>query len=170
MWRNQCRRCAKGDSCLGPVPTCRRSCENETDCLGTAIPVGDGAEPRNIARCSSKEFYGNGAPTCTVPCNPVPLAGASGCASGLGCNYLGYETTDYTDCQPPGEAEEGEPCTPQLNCRMGPSCVGLTDLSVCRVVCRPEVPEDCSNGDVCITHATPVSNPMFGFCCPASGC
>jgi hypothetical protein len=90
--------CVKGASCEGGY--CREMCNTDPDCTGVWGP-GNGNRPRCVE-------YTNLTPhRCTLPCNPVPQAGPSGCASGQRCIYTRNDDYEYTTCTTPGTATTG---------------------------------------------------------------
>ena len=81
--------CAAPDICVGDGVghVCRQVCGVDSDCTAPAVPVGTTPEPGNLAHClitlTSSTFS-----TCTLACNPVTKAGASGCPAGYACGYF----------------------------------------------------------------------------------
>ena len=150
---------------------CREFCASDTDCKQAAVPSGSTAEPGNVAHCVI-DITSTTWKVCSVACNPVTTAGASGCAAGMGCTYGGTTgVPEFTDCETVGTAVEGATCTYTTDCAAGLVCVNNGTTSHCRDVCRNATPTDCTvSGDVCYAPSG-VTSPMFGFCCSStSGC
>jgi hypothetical protein len=167
--------CLAGNLCSGDVTgsteLCRQFCKVDGDCTQAAVPAGATAEPGNVARCIVT-YTGTTAMTCTVACNPVTKAGASGCPTGLACVYGGTTTIpELTDCVTPGATVEGGVCTDSSTCAAGLVCVGPTSGTAhCRQVCRHNNPADCTDPSYACAQPASPANPMFGFCCPSGGC
>ena len=159
--------CVGGDECLGSsVSTCFQFCNFDDDCRVTPsnqLPV----SPSNLAYCHWT-VTGTTAKACTVPCNPVPAIGGSGCVSGkCGVSSFAAGTAEFTDCYAPGTKVEGDSCTSNAECGAGLGCFGTAGH--CRQHCRMGNDNDCSSlaGTTChnITGWT-----QFGACCPSTGC
>ncbi len=167
--------CVAGDLCSSDSASgtfvCRAFCAADSDCKQAAVPVGGTSEPKNIAYCLVT-FMNTTAKACTVACNPVTKAGATGCPTGLACIYGGTATIpELTDCATPGAGADGATCTDTTNCAAGFVCVGAAGGTAhCRQVCRNATPGDCNGAGYLCDAPNGVTNPMFGFCCPGAGC
>ena len=163
--------CAAPDICVGDGVghVCRQVCGVSADCTQPAFSAGPTAEPGNVAFClialTSSTFS-----TCTLACNPVPKAGASGCPTGYACGYFHTSAVpELTDCEPMGSVAEGGDCT-STACGAGLVCVSTSTTNRCRQVCRAGTTADCDvAGDTCVAPSG-ITSPMFGFCCAATGC
>jgi hypothetical protein len=167
--------CVAGDLCsvdsmTATTDMCREFCNTDTDCHQPAAPAGATAEPKNGPHCIIT-FTGTTAKACTVPCNPVTRAGASGCPGTLACVYGGTATIpELTDCSTPGSKLDGAVCADSSECANGLVCVGSAATYHCRQVCRNATPGDCSGAGYLCAVPAGVTAPMFGFCCPGAGC
>src|SRR5262249_21669019 len=128
--------CAAPDICVtdGVGHVCRQVCAVDGDCTQPPASAGPTAEPRNVGRClltlTSSTFL-----TCTIACNPVTKAGASGCPTGYACGYFSTSSVpELTDCEPTGSLAEGGDCT-SANCGAGLVCVSTATTNRCRQVC-----------------------------------
>ena len=160
--------CAPGSQCFTfsavgcQVTTCLRFCNHDdAACAETGaycnVPIPCGSTPDFTA--------------CSRPCDPTG-AGATGCATGLGCFVYADETTD---CACPGTGAVGASCTQNqgcsgepgcAGCQAGASCVvptgGTTTSGVCRPICKLSAPV-CPTGTTC--NAFDGSTKLlFGFC------
>jgi hypothetical protein len=168
--------CIAGDLCTADAPSpapaiCRGFCSTDANCSMTPVPSGATPEPANISHCTIT-ITGTGDKVCTVPCNPVNAAGASGCVAGQGCVYGGATgVPELTDCETAGTGTDNFNCTRPSDCANGFACVGAPGMTRCRQVCRAGNDNDCANiFDICYAPAG-VTSPMFGFCCDAlAGC
>jgi|GEM_PF-2257939 len=152
---------------------CRAFCAVDGDCP-TAHPTGTPASKCLYTLTGATEKV------CTVPCNPVLAVGASGCATGLGCQVFGSTpmgggpTLQLTDCATAGAGGDSADCTTNGNddCAAGFTCISVTSGSTtthhCRGLCRLTMNGDCASGNTCITPASGTNT--YGFCCPAAGC
>jgi hypothetical protein len=165
--------CVAGDICsvddaAATTFMCRAFCFSDADCTQPAAPPG----PPNIAHCLIT--FAGGAKACTVACNPVLAAGASGCPGSLGCIYGGAAgIPELTDCETVGVGGNGANCTSTADCASGYACVGGGATGHCRQVCRDGNDNDCTAGGFTYLCFPPSSTatPMFGFCCDFfSGC
>jgi hypothetical protein len=167
--------CVAGDLCSADAqnaPTlCQQFCSTDTDCKQPAVASGSTAEPKNVGHCLIG-LQGSSYQLCTVACNPVPAAGASGCPTGLNCEVAATSSIpELTACRSPGMVAEGATCSSAAPCAAGLVCVGASAAALhCRAVCRAGMNADCTiAGDTCAVSSS-IANPMFGACCPASGC
>jgi hypothetical protein len=167
--------CARGTQCLfpgdfGPADgICEQFCAKESDCTQPAVSVGGTTLPNNKAHCIIP-FSGSGpADLCSLACNPVSSRGASGCPSGSVCVYESNATfPEFTFCDRAGSGTDGQPCT--ARCATGFNCLlNTAGMSLCRAMCRAGNDSDCASPLVCKPGAGG-SPPMFGYCCPSSGC
>lgn len=169
--------CVKGTLCTGETASlsqCRQFCIADGDCKQAAIgPTG------NIPHCIIG-ITGAMQEVCTVACNPVLAAGASGCGAGLACQvFRTMAIPQATDCSVGGAGGDAADCKVNGNrdCMAGFGCVSVTNMTTmvtesrCRKLCRaaPNTPSDCNPlvGYGCVGPGT---NPMYGFCCPTTGC
>jgi hypothetical protein len=163
--------CAAPDICVGDGfgHVCRQVCGVDADCSQRAVAAGATSEPGNVPRCLitlvSSTFS-----VCTVACNPVSKAGASGCPQGYACGYFHTAAVpELTDCEPPGTLGEGGDCT-TTGCAGGLVCVSTATTNRCRQLCRTATNADCDvAGDTCVAPSG-ITSPMFGFCCAPTGC
>jgi hypothetical protein len=163
--------CAAPDICVGDGVghVCRQVCGVDADCAERAVAAGATPEPGNVPRCLitlvSSTFS-----VCTLACNPVSKAGASGCPQGYTCGYFHTAAApELTDCEPPGTVAEGGDCTTS-GCAGGLVCVSTATTSRCRQLCRTATNADCDvAGDTCVAPSG-ITSPMFGFCCAPTGC
>ncbi len=171
--------CASGDLCAGGTQddggpgtfVCLQLCNADggvPKCTGGAVASGSTSEPKNLPYCLIS--ITNSTPpesVCTMPCNPVNLAGASGCPAGLSCLYEGTTTIpELTDCEPPGPLAEGAACTGatvDTSCGDGMTCVGSGSNFTCTYVCRVGHNFDCPGSELCHTFAG-ITGEMFGYC------
>jgi len=164
--------CVAGDLCTsdGTSEECREFCNTDSDCKQPAVASGSTPEPGNVGHCLIT-IPGTSYELCSIACNPVTAAGASGCAAGLGCIYSGATgVPELTDCETLGTGAEGAACTSTADCAAGLACLNNGTTSYCRTVCRSGTNADCTvAGDVCWPPGG-VTNPMFGFCCSSTGC
>ena len=171
--------CSAGSLCIQDSQTattdlCHQFCSTDANCTAAAVPAGSTAEPNNVGHCALG-LTGTSATVCTIPCNPVTAAGASGCPTGTGCQFGGTQTiAELTNCGTVGTGTDGTVCADDTTCAGGFFCLitsadaGATGL--CREVCRATTNTDCSgSGYTCVSPGG-VTNPMFGLCCPAAGC
>jgi formylglycine-generating enzyme required for sulfatase activity len=158
--------CIHGTQCIADATTptlaiCRQLCSSDADCT-QAAPAG---ESGNVAHCL---ITLSSAKLCTIACNPVPAAGASGCASGLACTLASAPSVAaYTDCYLSASSTNmpGSSCSvPQNACASGSFCP--QGSGICRQICRSGIPSDCS---MYSCAALPGSTGL-GDCCPPSGC
>lgn len=149
---------------------CRSWCDADNDCSGLAT-VG----PDNRAYCELP-LTGYPSKLCTQPCNPVPGAGPTGCATGLGCVYFSVvratATLEATHCTKVGAKTATMGCADSSECQSGLICVGINmGASTCRTVCRNQAngldmkPADCPSGEHC-AGLEDVVDPFFGVCIP----
>jgi hypothetical protein len=170
--------CIHGNQCLhfvgATASDCRQFCNSDADCKQPAAPGGAG----NIGHCYYNLGPADMSPpiqVCTVPCNPIPAVGATGCASGLACTVFATASiAQLTDCGPAGTVGDGGDCSKNgsADCQSGFTCVQVgtppNTVDHCRQVCRPgHATTDCAAGDSCVV---PSGNILFGFCCPPGGC
>jgi hypothetical protein len=167
--------CVRGDLCAvsAGMATCSKFCATDSDCPGAAVASGSTPEPANVPRCTGLlqgTVTSTAYPLCTVACNPVKAAGPSGCLAHQLCVYTVTPSgVDTTDCQGSYAGIEGNACSASNDCDVGLVCVGRAQTH-CRQVCRIGMSSDCTiAGDTCATPAGATA-PMFGYCCPASGC
>jgi hypothetical protein len=161
--------CIHGTLCIADPTTpslaiCRQLCRTDADCT-QAAPAG---ELGNVAHCL---ITLSSAKLCTVACNPVLAAGASGCASGLACTLTTSPmVATYTDCYLSDSSANmpGSSCSiPQNGCAPGAYCANAAQGSgTCRQACRSGVPSDCSM----YSCAALAGSTGLGDCCPPSGC
>jgi len=168
--------CAKGNLCTvesASLLQCRQFCAADSDCKQGAAPGG----AQNTPHCLLT-FTGTTAKVCTVACNPVLAAGASGCATGLGCQVFATATIpEATDCALAGAGGDGADCTTNgtSDCQGGFTCVqvtgtGGTVVNHCRKVCRQGMAgTDCA-GQAGYACRVATGTTMFGFCCAGTGC
>ena len=172
--------CQAGDECEANFKYCARLCHTDSDCPTTAGPL----SASNVARCGSFDSgaYAAGPANtfrCTLPCNPVPAAGASGCVSGTKCDQYGAGgggggggggsggSFNYTDCYYAGTGTDGANCTYSSDCAVGYVCVGGSTTPHCRMYCRAGNDADCTiSGQTCLSS----SGNFLGACCPSAGC
>lgn len=134
--------CAAGSACF--LGTCKRFCEETSDCLSTAgmcIKIG-----------------APGIEVCTKKCKlENPLAD---CGSGLTCIYV---TSGYTDCAKPGNGDGQVGCTSPLQCKLGYGC---SAAGACRKNCRiGYAAQDCPSGKTCDQVAGPtIDGFTYGLC------
>jgi hypothetical protein len=164
--------CVGGEVCVAEtasVATCHEFCTSDSDCTQPAVASGGTAEPSNVGHCLL-QLGQSAVSVCTVACNPVTAAGASGCAPGTACAVgITSAMIEVTDCEAAGMGAEGATCTFSRDCAPGLACIDNGATSHCRQVCRTGVTSDCSiTTDVCFILGA--SNLMFGACCPAAGC
>lgn len=171
--------CIKGNLCVSESATsmvaqCRPFCAKDTDCKQTA----QGGVASNLPHCLIPISGTMPAVTvCTVACQPVTAAGASGCATGLSCQVFGSATppiAQFSDCALPGPGGDGADCT-TAGCQAGFACVSETPTgggaaqNHCRKLCRAGTSGDCTGlgGYGC---ATPTGTGPFpwGFCEPGA--
>src|SRR5262249_674078 len=134
-----------------------------------AASVGATAEPSNIGHCVFNSGVG-GPAICSLPCNPVAMAGASGCPSDAACIYSATGTIpEFTFCGPAASVGHGQDCAAQ-QCQIGLSCLAVNTQFHCRPVCRKNTDGDCPSGYTCKPGAAGTSSVLFGYCCPAAGC
>jgi len=167
--------CQAGNLCTkenASISQCRAFCNADTDCP-TAHPTGTPPSKCLYTLTGATEKV------CSVPCNPVPSQGASGCAAGLGCQVFGITPTgggptlQLTDCATSGAGGDGADCTTNGNddCAPNFTCItvtGTTTTHHCRSLCRLTTNSDCTGGNICVTPASGTNT--YGFCCPAAGC
>jgi hypothetical protein len=169
--------CARGTQCLFPGdfgPTngiCEQFCGKESDCTQAAVSVAGMSLPANRAHCI---FQLNGAgpiDLCSVACNPVSSRGSSGCPSGSVCVYGSNASfPEFTFCDRAGTGTDGQSCNSSSRCAPGFNCLLNTNsMMICRAVCRAGNGSDCTAPNVCKPGAGG-SPPMFGYCCPSTGC
>ncbi len=167
--------CLKGSLCTQEatgLDQCRPFCNADTDCKQAA----QGGVATNVGHCLVTLSMST-AKVCTIACQPVTKAGASGCATGLGCEVFGdTATTQATDCAKLGAGGDGADCTTNktADCAPGSVCVGVTSgattLYHCRLVCRSNTASDCPAGGYQCLAPTGVTTPAWGFCCPSGNC
>jgi hypothetical protein len=166
--------CARGTQCLfqGSLTDgiCEQFCSSDSNCTQPAVNVGGTALPNNRAHCLF-QFGGTGPVNlCSLACNPVSSQGPSGCPSGSGCIYGSNATfSEITFCDRAGTAGDGQPCNSSFRCAAGFNCVGVGSSFICRAMCRANTSGDCSAPLVCKPGAGG-NPPMFGYCCPSTGC
>jgi hypothetical protein len=166
--------CATGDECAGGQEPdgggflCFQQCTTNSNCTEPPVNSGGTSEPKNGPYCVDVVGTGTTPNICSVPCNPVTNAGATGCPDGLACAYEGSTTIpEYTDCVAAGGVASGGTCkdtTLANSCGAGLVCVvtGTSTSGTCRVVCRAGNNADCPSG-TCGTFSG-ITSPMFGFC------
>jgi hypothetical protein len=161
--------CVHGTQCIADPTTptlavCRQLCNTDADCT-QAAPAG---ESGNVAHCLLT--LSSAGKLCTLACNPVLAAGASGCPSGLACTLSSSPSVvAYTDCYLAASTNvPGSSCSlPQNACATGSFCAGSAQgTGTCRQLCRNGMPSDCS---MYSCAALPGSTGL-GDCCPPSGC
>jgi len=173
--------CVHGSVCIqenkaGTVDQCRGACNSDTDCKQGAAGGVASNTPHCIVTLSSGSLT-----LCTVPCQPVTKVGATGCATGLGCESFAYAPNpadmaalaQASDCTSMGTGGDGTSCTTNGNadCMTGFTCVNNGTAQKCRQVCRAGTSGDCTvgGGYICATPSN-IANAPWGFCCPGTGC
>ncbi len=154
--------CVKTNICLSPTgaPYCRQFCAKNADCTQSSPP----GQPQNEPLCAFEVT--KTVKVCSVPCNPVPTIGKSGCVSGVACVYgnLGATGLALSDCnRKAGNGRNDSACT-----STGNECAdGFTCVTKCRAYCRSGSDIDCDGGPgyTCVPIAT---GAPFGVCCPPS--
>jgi hypothetical protein len=166
--------CARGTQCLfqGSLTDgiCEQFCGRDGDCTQSPVNVGGTALPNNRPHCIFQ--FGGSGPTnlCSVVCNPVASQGSSGCPNGSGCIYgSNASITELTFCDRAGSGSDGQPCDSNFRCAANFNCVGVGGSFICRAMCRAGTDGDCLAPYVCKPGAGG-SPPMFGYCCPSTGC
>jgi hypothetical protein len=174
--------CVHSNVCLpenmaGTLLQCRQACNTDADCKQGAA----GGVANNTPHCIVT-YTGTSQSFCTVDCQPVTAAGASGCATGLACQVFGFQMPGVdmgmnllpaTDCSGPGAGGDGANCATNGDgdCQAGYACVNVGTASHCRQNCRKMTPGDCTAGaGYSCNVPTNVLNSPWGFCCPAAGC
>jgi hypothetical protein len=168
-------RCEKSALCLADSSAgfdriCRQMCDVQFDEYCT-LPPGPGSS-KNAPHCQQIEL-GTSIGLCTLPCNPVTAAGASGCPAGSRCFYQPRVLAEITDCNTiDGTLTDGAACTRVVDCAPGFGCmqVGATSSYACREVCRYPMSSDCHTPGYLCTRMPFYAAPLFGFCCPSTGC
>jgi hypothetical protein len=171
--------CVAGDICLpetSSLDQCRAFCTTDTDCKQT--PVSGAPSPVCFFTLT-----GTSSSLCTIPCNPVTKVGASGCATGLGCQLFGVmvasNVVQKTDCSQVAATGGGDgvDCTTNgdADCKAGFTCVtvgsGASAANRCREVCRIGTSSDCSTGGYSCGTPSGTTSPTYGFCCSTTtGC
>jgi hypothetical protein len=151
---SQTDNCKPGLVCFPSVQcgsSCVKFCRVDADCPGSG--------------CS--RMFPNGTKYCDVPvvtCNPVTIAGPTGCmGNAQGC-YLSTTVADETRCDCPGAALEGADCTFSRDCFPGLVCADPTGQShfTCQRACKlTGTPNGCANNVTC----NPIKgSKTFGFC------
>jgi hypothetical protein len=105
--------CATGYVCTTDipdgVPQCQQFCATDSDCTQPAV-----GPPGNKPHCLvtfADSVSDSVAKACDVACNPVTAAGASGCQTGLTCQYGGTSSLpEVTSCETSGTATDGTLC------------------------------------------------------------
>ena len=169
--------CVRTTQCLSETGSdsgeCQQFCAGDGDCKQPAVAVGGTQEPGNVGHCVFAIGTGTGAPRiCSNACNPVTTGGASGCGIGAACTYSATGTiAEYTFCNLPGSAGDGQSCATDSLCQPGFSCLAaLNGQFHCRPVCRKSTDSDCPATYQCKPGAAGNASVMFGYCCPAAGC
>lgn len=113
-------------------------------------------------------------------CNPVFVAGDSGCDSNEKCVVVEDPQAQATECRKnTGNSTVGIRCANDEDCTTALACVTTTSSSspdgLCRFVCRVGVESDCQipvlyDGPYECAPAKTSGWAQFGFCCPRSGC
>jgi hypothetical protein len=167
--------CVAGAQCFNGSQSstpglCLQLCAADGDCQQPPAPSGGMSEPNNKPHCTGTLADAPMLKTCTVPCNPVAAAGPSGCGA-LNCVYTSSAIIpEITFCQSAGTRGDGAECpNGNSDCAPGFSCVAGGVSFHCRAVCRAGHTGDCPGGDNCSPFAD-VTMPMFGICCPTTGC
>jgi hypothetical protein len=164
--------CSRTNQCLIPNSTggvCEELCGNDLDCKQAPVAVSGTAEGNNLGHCMFMSG-GTSVRICSVACNPVAMAGGSGCPSDAACIYSATGMIpEFTFCGPPGTAGDGQDCSTG-ECQAGLSCLAVNTQFHCRPVCRKNNDGDCPSGYTCKPGAAGTSSVMFGYCCPAAGC
>jgi hypothetical protein len=166
--------CVRGTQCLfqGSLTdgVCEEFCAGENDCTQAPVAVGGTSLSNNRPHCLF-QFGGSGPINlCSLACNPVSSQGASGCPPGSGCVYGSNATfPEYTFCDRAGSGTDGQPCDGNFRCAAGFNCAGVNQSFICRAMCRANTNGDCAAPLVCKLGAGG-SPPMFGYCCPSTGC
>jgi hypothetical protein len=162
--------CTRGSQCVFPGDlnpdngVCEQFCSRDQDCTEQGVIL-----PSNVPHCLNS-LAGTTAKLCTVPCNPVATLGATNCPRGAACVYGNTGTIpEYTFCDRAGTGSDGQPCDGNFRCASGFNCVAINTSTRCRAMCRANTDTDCTGGFVCKPGASSVS-PLFGYCCPSSGC
>jgi hypothetical protein len=162
-------RCAAGFVCIGNPATCTQYCDANSDC----------GQPRG--QCVIQVTNGGapipGATLCSSNCDPVAATNPL-CPTGWTCDLFVAEfpyvdgmnpNVDIVDCRPSGGVGEGGSCA-TADCASGLTCVNYGTSQLCREVCRPSVPTDCTNTltHSCQNFTTPftVGGQQYGICQP----
>jgi hypothetical protein len=165
--------CIHGTQCVADPTTptlavCRQICHTDADCT-QAAPAGESGNGPHCLITLSANMCGSAA-LCTIACNPVLAAGASGCASGLACTISSTPAVvAYTDCYLSSSSTNmpGSSCSiPQNGCAPGSFCDLASGSGICRQICRNGMSSDCS---MYSCSAVPGSTGL-GLCCPPAGC
>jgi hypothetical protein len=168
--------CVQRSQCISETMTinqCRDACLTDSDCTQPAAssPVAGANKPHCLIGLTDTTFK-----VCTVACQPVTAAGASGCATGLACQVFGYMSggvtiPEATDCAGPGAGTDGSSCATNGNgdCAAGFGCVNVGGTKKCRKLCRSGTVADCT-GVTSPTCRLPTGSMNWGFCCPNDNC
>jgi hypothetical protein len=168
--------CARGSQCLFPGDLtpgnglCEQFCASDADCRQPAVSVGGTTLANNLPHCLFN-VSGAGSPQiCSVACNPVATRGASACPGGAVCVYGSNGSfPEFTFCDRAGSGTDGQACDANFRCALGFNCVAVGTTTRCRALCRANTDGDCSGANLCKPGAGG-NPPMFGYCCPSSGC
>jgi hypothetical protein len=166
----------RGTQCLFPgdlVPgngICEQFCAGESDCTQPAVAVGSSPLPSNRPHCLFPAA--GGSRLCSVACNPVGSQGPSGCPSGSVCVYgTSASFIEFTFCDRAGTGTDGEPCNASNRCAEGFNCVDNPTQGIrCRALCRAGTNSDCTKTGYTCNPGAGGNPPMFGYCCPTTGC
>jgi hypothetical protein len=114
-------------------------------------------------------FMGTTVKACTVACNPVLNLGASGCATGMGCQiFTATNIPQATDCTKVGAGTNDVDCAANGNddCANGYGCVTQGATKRCRKVCRLSDGNAHCAGIAGTSCGTVGVNLPYGFCVP----
>ena len=147
--------CTPGATCIdvsSTTPLCHAMCKSDAECKATF-----GEEQSRCVPFSDLPVH-----LCSLPCNPIPIAGPSGCPAELSCLYITVPSVGtLTDCVTLGTGEDGASCpTGPLDCAAGFTCNSANHR--CRKLCRPDFVTDCDGQ--CIT----ADGARYGLCIPPS--
>ncbi len=147
--------CAPGATCIdvsSTTPLCRTICKTDSECKASF-----GQEKSRCVTLS--DFPVN---LCSVPCNPIPEAGPSGCPASLSCVYTTLPSIGaLTDCIKLGLGQDGSSCPNGVtDCAEGYTC--NASVHRCRKLCRPDFVTDCDGQ--CLSQM----GAAYGICIPAT--